>query len=342
MHQCLQVRGLVIALQFPDGDLSTAGAPVKPLVGPLDLAVARGEILGLVGESGSGKTLTLRALAGIIPVGLTARDASGEYKPSCRTAIVFQDPMGFFNPRWRIRRSIAEVLRVVRRVPAAAVERRVNDLLESVGLSRHDGGLFPFAMSGGMIQRAAIAMALAVDPQVMLADEATSALDPETRDRILDLLCSAGRKRGVATVVVSHDLASLARVADRVIVLYDGEAVEEGPGAELLVRPRHRYTDLLVRSLPGPNTRGLRLPEIPPNPLGDTSRGCPFASRCPSVQDICTAENPPWTYLGEHRFRCHLPAAERDPAADRGPAAEHDPAADRGPAAERNEEPLRG
>lgn len=289
------------------------GASIS-LVGPLDLCVQGGEILGLAGESGSGKTLTLRALAGIVPAGLLARDEQGQYRPAKRTAMVFQDPMGFFNPRWRISRSLKEVLRVVRRVPEAGLTTRVEELLEAVGLAPEDGTLFPFEMSGGMVQRAAIAMALAVEPEVLLADEVTSALDPATRDRILHLLCSVGRERRVATIVVSHDLPGLAAVADRVIVLYGGMALEEGVPADVLGAPRNRYTDLLMRSLPRQDTRGSVLPEIPREPAAGEagtappSRGCPFSRRCPAAIPRCHEEMPPWSGSDTHRYRCFVPA----------------------------------
>ncbi|TVR68893.1 MAG: ABC transporter ATP-binding protein [Spirochaetaceae bacterium] len=305
----LSIRNLIVEKPRRRGTLT--------LVGPLDLDLRRGEILGLVGESGSGKTLTLRALAGIPPAGLEVRDSSGTYHPPCRTAMVFQDPMGFFNPRWRISRSLEEVLRVVRRVPAPVAPARAGELLEAVGLAREEGKLFPFEMSGGMVQRSAIAMALAVEPEVMLADEVTSALDPATRDRILQLLCRVGRERQVATIVVSHDLPSLAAVADRVIVLYGGRAIEEGSPGEILGKPRHRYTDLLVRSLPGRETRGAPLPEIPRDPAGDpilssSAGGCPFARRCPVALARCHGELPDWSGEKNHRFRCFVPVRGED------------------------------
>ncbi len=283
------------------------------LVGPLDLTVKPGEILGLLGESGSGKTLTLRALAGINPAGLHAYDQNGPYRPVYRSAMVFQDPMGYFNPRWRVRRSVAEVLRIVRGVSRRNVRFRTEELLRDVGLAVEDGSLFPFEMSGGMIQRAAIAIALAVDPHVLLADEATSALDPTTRDRILQLLCRVGRERRAATVVVSHDVSSLAEVSDRVIILYAGQSVEEGDPRRVLAQPRHRYTDLLVRSLPGDHTRGTILPEIPPEPFAtgadvtERNRGCPFTGRCPRADERCRGITPEWRGNDAHRFRCHYP-----------------------------------
>lgn len=305
------IRGLLIETE------SHGSEPGRRLVGPIDIEVTPGTIVGLVGESGSGKTLTLRALANVLPEGITARDQDGPLgrigRTSGRTAMVFQDPMSFFNPRRRIARSIGEVLQVVRRVPRHRIPAETTKLLESVNLSAADGRLFPFEMSGGMVQRAAIAMALAVEPEVFLADEVTSALDPATRDRILRLICSVGRRRHAATIVVSHDVASLTDVVDQVIVLYDGIAVEAGIPEVVLRNGRHRYTDLLVRSLPGENTRGTMLPEMRPRPhhgeeVGSRqARGCPFASRCPEVLARCNEDLPPWEGSSEQRYRCFVP-----------------------------------
>ncbi|SIQ64846.1 peptide/nickel transport system ATP-binding protein [Alkalispirochaeta americana] len=289
------------------------------LVGPLDLRILPGEILALVGESGSGKTLTLRALAGVPPRGLGITASPGDLPLSSRCGMVFQDPFSYFNPRWRMFRSIAEVLRVVRKVPREKIAPLVESLLESVGLSREEGELFPFEMSGGMAQRSAIAIALAVDPQVLCADEATSALDPATRDRILHLIAEICRQRCMAAVVVSHDLPGLVGHADRVVVMYRGLAVEEGAAEVVLRESRHRYTDFLVRCHPGIHTRGGKLPEIPPDAfkaedeVSQHQRGCPFAGRCPGAAELCLQEMPPWQGGSTHRFRCFYPARGTTP-----------------------------
>ncbi|POR04631.1 hypothetical protein AU468_03155 [Alkalispirochaeta sphaeroplastigenens] len=287
------------------------GGELRSLVGPLDLTIVPGQILALVGESGSGKTLTLRALAGVPPRGLAVRARPGDLPLPSRCGMVFQDPFSYFNPRWRIHRSLAEVLRVVRGVPRGEVSPLAVSLLESVGLSREEGTLFPFEMSGGMAQRSAIAMALAVDPQVLCADEATSALDPATRDRILRLVAGICHQRCMATVVVSHDLPGLTGHAHRVVVMYRGLAVEEGDAVAVLRESRHRYTDFLLRCHPGAHTRGGLLPEIPPESLpgkAPVSPGCPFAGRCPAARGPCFGEMPPWQGDETHRFRCFFPA----------------------------------
>lgn len=300
----IRVRGLVVEVEQP--------GPTRRIVGPLDIHVAPGEILGLVGESGSGKTLTLRALAGYPPEGLRARSNDAPFPGIDSSAMVFQDPMDFFNPRWRISRSIGEVLRYVPGSNARDAGETTCRLLHDVGLTASDGRLYPFEMSGGMIQRASIAMALAVRPRVLLADEVTSALDPVTRDRILELLCRLGREQKVATVVVSHDLSSLMNIVERVVVLYQGQPVEEGNPHHVLSAGRHRYTDLLVRSRPGVQTRGTVLPEFPPAPADGSDdpaegTGCPFVDRCPVSSRTCRDLNPAWSGDGVHRYRCHHP-----------------------------------
>lgn len=278
-------------------------------MGPLDLVVQRGTILGLAGESGSGKTLTLRALAGIPPAGLIA-----EVSRYHRCAMVFQDPGSYFNPRWRVARSIDEVLQVVRMLPRESISAQRCALLEDVGLNGSDGQLYPRQMSGGMLQRAAIAMALATAPEVLLADEATSALDPATRDRILALLKRVAREHDIAVVVVSHDLENLAGTADRVVVLYRGVAVEEGEGRVLVEEPRHRYMELLVRARPGRHTRGTVLPVIRPADVsqGQWETGCPFAQRCPRAEQRCHEAMPPWEGQENHRFRCFFPGGRNE------------------------------
>ncbi len=280
------------------------------LVGPLDLTLPSGEILGIVGESGSGKTLTLRALGGIVPAGLTATET-----PAWRSAMVFQDPGSYFNPRWKISRSLYEVLNFSRGVAAVDIPRRVVELLKQVELRREDGDLYPHEMSGGMLQRASIAMALSTEPDVLLIDEATSALDPVTEMRILDLLCAVTREHLCSTVVVSHNLTSLARQVDRIAVMYRGHIVEEGDATAVLSAPRHRYLSLLQQAIPSAATAGTRLAEIPqpgtttfvPQP----DNGCPFAMRCPFADDQCN-DPPPWAGDSVHRYRCVHPVLENE------------------------------
>ena len=306
----------------------------RRLVGPLDLRLEPGRVHAIVGESGSGKTLTLRALAGVVPEGLSAgwndatvpeamppgavhADGGGDGRAAAtpaptesprseipRTAMVFQDPASFFNPRWRVERSLREVLRYARGLRRSAVPQRIATLASQVGLSLEEFRRYPFELSGGMVQRAAIAMALAPEPTVLLADEITSALDPERAERILEMLHGIAVAQRIAVVLVSHDLPLVARVSDDVRVLYRGVVVEKGAPAAVLSRPMHRYTDLLVRALPSQAQRGRALPEIDPAPSEEVGAGCPFLGRCPAASAACSVM-PAWD--DTDRVRCHHP-----------------------------------
>lgn len=293
MNPCHTFRS--IAVRFPSGG---------HLVGPFDLTLQPGQVHGVVGESGSGKTLTLRALAGVTPDNLVGSWTCLEDPP--RTAMIFQDPASFFNPRWRVERSLREVLVHVRRMHSSAAGRRIAELAELVGLTVAELHRYPFELSGGMVQRAGIAMALATEPELLLADEITSALDPELGENILELLRQVAVAQRISVVLVSHDLPLVARIVDDVHVLYEGYVVEYGPPAQVLSTPRHQYTALLVRSLPSRARRGDVLPEIPIAPESSSAapEGCPFQPRCPGAIPTCT-QMPDWDPA--HTYRCHNP-----------------------------------
>lgn len=283
------------------------------LVGPFDLTLHPGRVHGVVGESGSGKTLTLRSLAGVTPENLESSWECLE-TPLPRTAMIFQDPASFFNPRWRVDRSLREVLVYVRRMNVAAAAGRIAELAELVGLTMAEVHRYPFELSGGMVQRAGIAMALATEPELLLADEITSALDPDLGESILTLLREIALAQGISVVLVSHDLPLVAGIVDDVHVLYEGRLVEYGPPGQVLSAPRHQYTALLVRSLPSQQRRGRVLPEIPiaqesaAAPVG----GCPFLPRCPAAVPACN-RMPDWD--PDLTYRCHNPVAPGIPVA---------------------------
>ncbi len=284
----------------------------RTIVGPNRIEMEPSSVCALVGESGSGKTLTLRALAGLPPPGLrvTLSDDSTVEPELPARAVVFQDPASYLNPRHRIGQALREVLRCVGGLSRSAARRRAVTIAEDVGLHTTDLEKFPFEMSGGMLQKSAIALALAAEPVLLLADEITSAMDPELRDRILDLLRRLSRGKGMTVLLTSHDLAGVEYIADHIYVLYRGFVVERGPARDVLARPNHHYTDILLRSLPARNRPGEPLPELPVEDRWAEEGGCPFAGRCPAVRPRCRKEEPGWD--AEVRFRCFYPVVDRD------------------------------
>jgi peptide/nickel transport system ATP-binding protein len=275
----------------------------------VSLTLHKGESLGLVGESGSGKTLTCRAVLGVLPSGaavaggritldgteLTTLDRRGwDRIRGGRVAAVFQDPASYLNPSLTIGRQLAEQLRLKRGLPRGETRAAAVELLTAMGLRRPAAvfGQYPHELSGGMLQRALIAIAVAGDPGLLVADEATTALDPAVQAEVLELLADLRARRGLALLLVSHDLAVVAEVCDRVAVFYAGEIVEQGPTADVIANPRHPYTEALLRvaSLGDWRRRDLAvIPGRPPEP-GAYPPGCRFAARCGFASDRCTSD----------------------------------------------------
>jgi ABC-type dipeptide/oligopeptide/nickel transport system ATPase component len=244
-------------------DLHVVADSGAELVRGISLQVQRGSTLGIVGESGSGKSLTCRAALGILPVGtrlargriridgIDVTDLTFEQWRPLRgpsIAAVFQDPGSYLNPSIAVGRQLVEVLRVKARLPRRAARDRAVELFARMGL-RDPGTVFdqyPFELSGGMLQRVLLAIALAEDPALLIADEATTALDVNVQAEVLDLLDELKEERGISLVLVSHDLAVVAQVCDTVAVMRDGEVVEHGAAGDVLGDPRHDYTRLLV------------------------------------------------------------------------------------------------
>ncbi|MGW8634859.1 ABC transporter ATP-binding protein [Streptomyces sp. NPDC055793] len=235
----------------------------REIVHGVSFDLTPGKVVGIVGESGSGKTLTCRAALGILPAHFEVTGGTVEIDgtditdltPARWTALrgatigaVFQDPASYLNPSLRIGRQIAEVVRVKKGLGRREARGRVLDLLHAVRLRDpelvHDQ--YPFELSGGMLQRVLIAAAIAADPRILIADEATTALDVTVQAEILDLLADLRERTGLALVVVSHDLAVVAQLCDEVLVMRQGEVVEQGPTRSVLDRPRHAYTRLLI------------------------------------------------------------------------------------------------
>ncbi len=305
-------------------------------VNDIDLTVAAGETLALVGESGSGKSVTslsvMRLLTrniGVIAAGsirLTTRSGAVQDlvsldEESMRRirgddiGMVFQEPMSSLNPVFTIGDQIAEPIRIHRGAGRKAAMDAAVTLLESVGIpdARRRAGQYPHELSGGMRQRATIAMALACDPALLIADEPTTALDVTIQAQILDLLLKLQRERGMAMLFVTHNLGVVAEIAHRVAVMYAGRIVEEGPVGEVFRNPKHPYTMGLLASMPrlGDATRmkqaGEKLAAIPgmvPS-LMNMPSGCAFAPRCKFAVDACRAGVPALEEINsQHRSRC--------------------------------------
>jgi len=286
-----------------------ASSPVAALRG-VGLELTAGEILGLVGESGCGKSTALMGLMGLLPEGarivagsvrLADRELVGQSEQELRElrgreiALVYQGAMNALNPVRSVGDQIGEAIRVhAPLLTRAFVERRVEELLELVGIPGDRRRRFPHELSGGMRQRAVIAMALAANPRVLCADEPTTALDVVVQAQILELLDRLRRELDLAVVLVTHDLGVVAEICDRVVVLYGGCVAESGPVEEVFRRPRHPYTRELLRAFPDldrPDAELVAIPGTPPR-LDPPPAGCRFASRCPDAKQVCRDQTP--------------------------------------------------
>ncbi|WP_063587975.1 ABC transporter ATP-binding protein [Achromobacter ruhlandii] len=296
-----------------------AGKPRVMLraVDGVSFEINRGETLALVGESGCGKSTVARMLVGLY--GLTRGDIRFDGQPLSRMAepggrelrkrlqMIFQDPYASLNPRWRVGRIIAEPMLTHTKMTAAERTARVGELLRQVGLDPADQGRYPHQFSGGQRQRISIARALAVNPEFLVCDEPTSALDVSVQAQVLNLMKDLQRELGLTYLFISHNLAVVHHVADRVGVMYLGRMVEVAPRDELFARPRHPYTRMLLAAIPDIDGAGKPRTAVAgevPNPLNPPS-GCTFHPRCPHANERCRGEAPVARMAGVAVVACH-------------------------------------
>jgi peptide/nickel transport system ATP-binding protein len=336
----LRVRDVTVRF---DGDEGAVHA-----VDRVSFDVARGEVLAIVGESGCGKSVTTMALLGLLPqtasvVGSARFNGGTELIGAGEGALrkirgreisfVFQDPMTSLNPVFTVERQVGEVLRRHLGMSKSEARERTIELLDLVGIPSPERRVdeYPHQLSGGMRQRVMIAMAIACEPKVLIADEPTTALDVTIQAAVLDVLRELRERLGMAIVLITHDLGVVADIADRVVIMYAGQKVEEAAVDELFAHPQHPYTIGLLGAAPRMKAPGAivdsgngakrqrrrRLVEIPGRvpALHGPPEHCPFADRCPRADDLTRSEVPPLEEVRPgHRVACFHPGPEGDPA----------------------------
>ena len=320
----LEIKNL--SVEFP-----SAGGTLRAVDG-VSLTLEEGEVLGVVGESGSGKSVTMMALMGLVAypgrvsadrLAFAGRDLMGMPARERRrltgrdVAMIFQEPTTSLNPCFTIGFQITESLRQHLGLDRRSAKRRAIELLEQVGIPAAESRLssYPHQLSGGMNQRVMIAMAIACNPKLLIADEPTTALDVTIQAQILDLLLSLQRERGMALVLITHNMGVVAETADRMMVMYAGQVMEEQSADALFANPQHPYTAALLAALPE-RSEGGRLATIPGVVPGlyDRPRGCLFSPRCAYATDHSRNERPALRPWQDGFVRCHYPLG--DPSRD--------------------------
>ena len=321
-----------LRVEFP-----TQGAVMHAVDG-VSLQLDEGEVLGLVGESGSGKSVTMMALMGLIGypgrvsaerlrfaghdlLGLSDRQRRGLVGKD--VAMIFQDPTTSLNPCFTIGFQLMEVLRLHLKMDKASARKRATELLEQVGIPAASSRLndYPHQMSGGMNQRVMIAMAIACNPRLLIADEPTTALDVTIQAQILDLLRNLQKERGMALVLITHNMGVVQEMAQRVAVMYAGQVVEQRKVADLFAGPQHPYTEALLAAMPEQAAADGRLATIPGVVPGlyDRPSGCLFTPRCTYATTRCQAQRPELLPAPgaepDARVRCHYPLGDDGRAA---------------------------
>ena len=322
MTSLLNIQNLSVAFRTRHG--------LVPALDNVTLYLEPGEVLGLVGESGAGKSLTGLAMTGLLPPNAVVTGGSVRYRGEeilglkeaalrklrgKRIGMVFQDPMTALDPLMRVGDQIAETVRHHLRLSRWQALERAAGLLDAVGIpgARQRLRSYPHEFSGGMRQRVVIALALAAEPEMIIADEPTTALDVSVQAQVLELLKSLCREQGTAILLVSHDMGVIAETADRVSVLYAGSVVETGPVAAVLADPGHPYARGLMQSIPQVGGARGTLAYIDgsmPRP-GHWPDGCRFRPRCPRAQTVCATPPPRISIGAERDALCHLAEIER-------------------------------
>lgn len=330
----MRVHGMttenVLTVESLETHLGSREGVIKAVNGS-SFTVNKAETLCIVGESGSGKTMTALSIMGLVPSPpldlisgkvvldgenlLDLTDSQIRQRRSTKMGMIFQDPENSLNPTVKIGPQIAETMMVHLGVDEKTARSRAVHLMDRVGVpsaaSRYYD--YPFQFSGGMRQRVMIAIALCCDPLLLIADEPTTALDVSVQAQLLELVQELKAERGMSVIWITHDLGVVAELADKVAVMYAGYIVEEAPVDEIFFRPKHRYTEALLKSLPTVEGKGGALTAIggmPPS-LATLGVGCPFAPRCDGAIDKCNEENPSLMEMGEnHIAACWNPPTE--------------------------------
>jgi len=332
-RQLLDISNLTVELRSQRGG-------IRP-VDSVSFSLERGKTLALVGESGSGKSMLCRAILGLVPSQgeiLYNGHIAGQLSTAAMNRIrgreigvVLQDPLSSLNPVMTIASQIMEPMRCHLKLSKRASLEKAFRLLEAVGIPRPQERMdcYPHQISGGMRQRVAIAIALACDPQLLIADEPTTALDVTVQAEILGLLSRLQRERHMALLLVSHDLGVVAGIADEIAVMYAGRIVEQGPAKVLFERMRMRYTRALFDAIPRiddpPNRKLPSIPDQPPD-FAALPPGCRFAPRCASAGEICRSEYPPLQVDNDdrHRYACWFPCNNENQDSPHATTQRHD------------------
>lgn len=322
MEKLLEIKNLRTYFYTEDG--------IVPAVDGVDFYIKKGETLGVVGESGCGKSVTSTSILRLVPnppgkilegscIYFEGKDILQMEETEMRRirgnaiSMIFQEPMTSLNPVLKIGSQLSEVLILHQKMSKDQARKKSIEMLQLVGIPRPEKIVddYPHALSGGMRQRAMIAMALACNPKLLIADEPTTALDVTVQAQILDLMKDLKNKLNSSVMLITHNLGVVAETCDRVIVMYAGLVVEEGSVFDIFEDPKHPYTVGLLKSIPSLEVMDIHsklesIPGVVPNPLNMPS-GCRFSPRCSKAMNICRNENPQLTILGQERtVRCHL------------------------------------